>query len=1085
MKQQLIRYTTLEKIKVIEEGSKKLGLLKIDDASFACNLPLVIILDEFHRLSGMDDNLFTYEVEIPGLLAFHVTRKKGMIWMMVFLIFMNHELISRSRKDQFLNASKFYNHVKMDRYTKNALWIYWTRGDNKVELIDEEFSNPDNENLIDKDKVAEIFRIKTDIFDFETPICKPFNEFNYILNIDTDLLTNDILGFKTYNEFKNEWMDGWNKGIPWIHEEPWSKHGTPTDNVLHICEPFHFKNGIAKWTTCNLNKEGLCHEGEYLGWFEIHIHETYANTNIGANYNPYLDVSRTFNNHEGRNDEEVIQEERKPNNDHGVGNLENDLVRDNTSYRANEEDEQYDKDSYGVDAAMDFKEKHAKCLMLLEVILNGDSPAPTRVVDGVLQPVAPTTVEHRLARKNELKACGTLLIALPDKHQLKFNTHKDAKTLMEDIEKSQLENLGVSISQEDINLKFLRSLPSDWRAHTLIWRNKTYLEEQSLDDLFNSLKIYEAKVKSSSSASTFTQNIAFVSSSNTDSTNEPVSAAASVSAVSIKLLVSALPNVDFLSNDVIYSFFASQYNSLQLDNDALKQINANDLEEMDLKWQMAMLTVRARQFLQRTGRNLRSNRPTFMGFHMSKVECHNCHRKGHFARECSYDWSFQAEEEPTNYAFMAFSSSSSSSDNEHVETSIPAATTKLASPKPTSNGKHRNRKACFVSKSLDHLIKDCDYHEKKMAQPTARNHALRGNHKQYAQITLPNPQRHVVPTAVLTQSKPIPITTVRPVTTVVPKTSVTRPRQAKTIVTKTNSPPRRHINHSPSPKASAFPPKVTVVKAPMVNAAQVIQGKWEWKPKCPILDHVSRNISGLMTLKRFDYNDALGRSKSDSRCSRHMTGNMSYLSDFEELNGGYVAFGGNPKGDENQVLLRVPRENNMYNVNLKNIIPSRDLTCLFAKETLDESNLWHKRMKEIKKEFSVPRTPQQNGIAERKNRTLIEAARTLLADSLLPIPFWAEAVNTACYVQNRVLVTKPHNKTPYELLHGRTPSIGFMRPFGCLVTILNNQDSLGKFDGNVDEGVLVGYSISSKAFRVFNSRTRIVKETLHVNFSRK
>nr|GFC78850.1 retrovirus-related Pol polyprotein from transposon TNT 1-94 [Tanacetum cinerariifolium] len=133
-------------------------------------------------------------------------------------------------------------------------------------------------------------------------------------------------------------------------------------------------------------------------------------------------------------------------------------------------------------------------------------------------------------------------------------------------------------------------------------------------------------------------------------------------------------------------------------------------------------------------------------------------------------------------------------------------------------------------------------------------------------------------------------------------------------------------------------------------------------------------------------------------------------------------------------------------------------------------------------EFSVPRTPQQNGIAERKNRTLIEAARTLLADSLLPIPFWAEAVNTACYVQNRVSVTKPHNKTLYELLHGRLPSIGFMRPFGCPVTILNTLDPLGKFQGNVDEGFLVRYSICSKAFRVFNSRTRIVQETLLVNF---
>nr|GEU39896.1 reverse transcriptase domain-containing protein [Tanacetum cinerariifolium] len=262
--------------------------------------------------------------------------------------------------------------------------------------------------------------------------------------------------------------------------------------------------------------------------------------------------------------------------------------------------------------------------------------------------------------------------------------------------------------------------------------------------------------------------------------------------------------------------------------------------------------------------------------------------------------------------------------------------------------------------------------------------------------------------------------------------------------------------------------------------------------------------------------------------------------------------------DDNHVLLRVPRENNMYNVDLKNIILLGDLTCLFAKATLDVSNLWHQRlghinfktmnklvkgnlvrglpskvfennhtcvackkgkqhrascktkpvssisqplqrsdngtefknqdlnqfcgMKGIKREFSVARTPQHNEIAERKNMTLIEAARTMLADSLLAISFWAEAVNTACYVQIRVLVTKPHNKTPYKLLLGRTPSIGFMRPFGCHVTILNTLDPIGKFDRKADQGFLVGYCVSSKAFRVFNSRTKIVQETLHINF---
>ncbi|GJW92411.1 putative ribonuclease H-like domain-containing protein [Tanacetum coccineum] len=139
-------------------------------------------------------------------------------------------------------------------------------------------------------------------------------------------------------------------------------------------------------------------------------------------------------------------------------------------------------------------------------------------------------------------------------------------------------------------------------------------------------------------------------------------------------------------------------------------------------------------------------------------------------------------------------------------------------------------------------------------------------------------------------------------------------------------------------------------------------------------------------------------------------------------------------------------------------------------------------MKGIRREFSVARTPQQNGVAERKNRTLIEAARTMLADSKLPTTFWAEAVNTACYVQNRVLVIKPHNKTPYELFLGRKPALSFMRPFGCPVTILNTLDHLGKFDGKSDDGFFVGYSINSKAFRVFNTRTRFVEENLHINF---
>ncbi|GKB93110.1 putative ribonuclease H-like domain-containing protein [Tanacetum coccineum] len=138
--------------------------------------------------------------------------------------------------------------------------------------------------------------------------------------------------------------------------------------------------------------------------------------------------------------------------------------------------------------------------------------------------------------------------------------------------------------------------------------------------------------------------------------------------------------------------------------------------------------------------------------------------------------------------------------------------------------------------------------------------------------------------------------------------------------------------------------------------------------------------------------------------------------------------------------------------------------------------------KGIKREYSIARTPQQNGVAERKNRNLIEAARTMLADSLLPIQFWAKAINTACYVLNRVLVTKPQMKTPYDILMDISPNISFMRPFGCSLTILNTLDQLGKFDGKSEEGYLLGYSTNSKGFRVYNRVTRKVQDCLHVNF---
>ncbi|GJW38991.1 putative ribonuclease H-like domain-containing protein [Tanacetum coccineum] len=429
--------------------------------------------------------------------------------------------------------------------------------------------------------------------------------------------------------------------------------------------------------------------------------------------------------------------------------------------------------------------------------------------------------------------------------------------------------------------------------------------------------------------------------------------------------------------------------------------------------------------------------------------------------------------------------------------------------------------------------------------------------------------------------------------------------------------------------------QVSAIGGQRENAVYAFSG-WNWGPK----DITGTRINSPNTMD--DPHKALkNKGIVDSGCSRHMTGNKAYLAEYQDYNGGPVAFGGS-KGyitgkdteclvlspefklpDENQVLLRIPRQNNMYSFNLENIVPTGGLACLIAKATIDESNKWHRRLghvnfknlnklvkgnlvrglpskifqndhtcvacqkgkqhkasckaksvssisqplqllhmdlfgptsvrslnhktyclvitddfsrfswvfflrtkdetsgilkdfirqienqlnqkvksircdngtefknrdfiefcgsKGIKREYSNARTPQQNGVAERKNRTLIEAARTMLADSFLPNTFWAEAVSTACYVLNRVLVTKPQNKTPYELITGKIPIISYIRPFGCHVTILNTIDHLGKFDGKSDEGFLVGYSLQSKAFRVYNLETKRVEENLHITF---
>ncbi|GJS65776.1 DNA-directed DNA polymerase [Tanacetum coccineum] len=468
---------------------------------------------------------------------------------------------------------------------------------------------------------------------------------------------------------------------------------------------------------------------------------------------------------------------------------------------------------------------------------------------------------------------------------------------------------------------------------------------------------------------------------------------------------------------------------------------------MDLRWNIAMLTMRARRFLKNTRRKLDMANKERIGFDKSKVECFNCHKMRHFA------------------------SASRISLDDFVDVNESVSESVVEKPIVETNEPKTDKKEDGAL-----IIKDWVSESEKEDVPKIKT------------VEMPNA---VVNTA----------------------------RQK------------------------------AVLSAVKGNKGNVVKASacWVWRPKHKVL------VSNV----------------PETWCINE---NRSYLK-IMKIDGGFIAFGGNSKGgkntrkgkirtgkldfedvyfvkelkfnlfsvlqmydkknsvlftdtacvvlspdfkltDESHVLLKVPRKDNMYIVDLKNVVPQEGLTCLFAKATPNKSNLWHRRLGhvnfktmnklvkgdlvtglpsklfEIKLVLLVRRESNtelldftQNGVAERKNRTLIEAARTMLADSKLPTTFWAEAVNTACYVQNRVLVIKPHNKTPYELFLGRKPALNFMRPFGCPVTILNTIDHLGKFDGKADEGFFVGYSTNSKAFRVFNSRTRIVEENLHVKFS--
>nr|GEU84535.1 copia protein [Tanacetum cinerariifolium] len=507
-------------------------------------------------------------------------------------------------------------------------------------------------------------------------------------------------------------------------------------------------------------------------------------------------------------------------------------------------------------------------------------------------------------------------------------------------------------------------------------RNKPEIDTLSLVDLYNNLKIYEPKVKRTSSLNTNTQNVAFVSSNSTSNTNRAVNIVHFATTSNTQATVVNSTTIDNLSDDVIYDFFASQPNSPHLDNEDLQQIHPYDLEEIDLRWQMAMLSMRARRFLKNTGRKFSMNGTETIRFDKLKVECFNCDKRGHFAKECralrnqvnrhkestrrtvpmetpnssalvscdglgGYDWSDQAEEGPTNFALMAYSLTSSNLRTSEINAIT--YTTGLESVKAKLLVYNKNES---VYEEDIKLLKR-KIHLREVAITELRRKLELAN-KNEIQLTVENFEN-----SSKSLSKLLDYQIADKCKASLGYNAIPPPYTGNFM------PPKPNLSFS---NLEEFVNKLivseSIVKKLVVNTSKAKASKD--KPKvgtCPILQIIKKLMEDMLPLER---------------------------------------------------------------------------------------------------EFSVARTPQPNGVAERKNRILIEAARTMLADSKLPTTFGLK----------------------------RTPTLGFMRPFGCPVIILNTKDHLGKFDDKDDEGFFIGYSINSKSSRVFNSGTRIVEENLHIKFSK-
>ncbi|GKD26399.1 hypothetical protein Tco_1232613, partial [Tanacetum coccineum] len=504
---------------------------------------------------------------------------------------------------------------------------------------------------------------------------------------------------------------------------------------------------------------------------------------------------------------------------------------------------------------------------------------------------------------------------------------------------------GEVISHEDANLKLLRSLPLAWNNIALIMRNKPDLDTMSMNDLYNHLKVYEAELKSQSSSSSNSHNMAFVSSENTSSTNEVVNTTHEVSTANSQGQASSSSYAD----DVMFSFFVSQSNSQHLDNEDLEQINTDDLEGIDLKCQVAMLTMRVKRFLKKTRRNLNFNGKETVGFDKKKVEWYNCHRIVETPANAlvvqdgigGCDWSFQAEDGPIDFALMdhlsSGSSSSSSLDSELAEALREKDDLKLKLEKFETSSKNltnllnsqisvNNKTGIgFDSQMTENELHDIHKNNSKVfesASDSSVNEIEEENNQVNDRFKKVEGYHVVLPPYTGNYMPSRPDLSFDRLDDYVYKTNVSKtitsvPRNVSTIskFSKDNLEQPKDVRprtpiveewESDSDDDCVTRPSIEQNKPILTKSGNVlVNTAKQSSSRAAVSNSTARSVNTVASRPTMNGEKPCSNGNPqyalqdqgifDSGCSRHITGNKSYLTDYQDIDGGFVTFTGSHK----------------------------------------------------------------------------------------------------------------------------------------------------------------------------------------------